>query len=269
MRHFLRCLLPLITVLSINLPAAAAPQILLAVASENTVPMRCDTRYCEVEIGTICLQPYRSDPARGTPYTLLDPKSLEVVAEGPRGQQVQIPLARGLRIVAARGHTAVRVTIPRANLARGGLGRPALRLTGNVIFTPQPVEGDTEPQSDADTTLARTTLRTIAAKAFRQHADRSHATGVILRAINLLPRDRPPTRAEQAMAEAHLLKARLPRVARGLVQEAVDHCQGLGTTFIEQEPLFSYRGCLAVNHDTLLEEVFMDYRALLKNAPWG
>ena len=65
MRHFLRCLLPLIAVASFDLPAAAAPQILLAVASENTVPMRCDIRHCEAEIGTICLQPYRSDPARG------------------------------------------------------------------------------------------------------------------------------------------------------------------------------------------------------------
>ena len=56
-------------------------------------------------------------------------------------------------------------------------------------------------------------------------------------------------------------------MARDLVKEADGHCHGFGTTFIDQDPLFSYRGCLAVNHDTMLEEVFMDYRALLKNAP--
>ena len=267
MRHFLRCLLPLIVAVTFNMPAAAAPQILLAVETGNAIPMRCDTRHCEAEIGTICLQPYRSDPERGTPYTLLDPKALVLVATGRNGQPVQIPFAGRLRIVAARGHTAVRIAIPRVILARGSLTQPALHLKGNVLFTPQPEDGDTEPQRDADAALARTTLRTVAAKVFRQHTDRSQAVGVILRAINLLPRDRAPTRAELAMAETRLRGARLPKGARNLVQEAADHCHGVGTTFIDDEPLFSYRGCLGVNHDAMLEEVFMDYRALLKSAP--
>lgn len=267
MRQFLRCLLPLIAAVTFGLPAAAAPQILLAVEAGNAIPMRCDSRHCEAEIGTICLQPDRSDPERGTPYTLLDPKALALVATGRNGQPVQIPFAGRLRIVAARGHTAVRISIPRAMLAQGGLTRPALRLKGNVLFMPRPEDGDTEPQRDADTALARTTLRKVAAKVFRQHTDRSQAVGVILRAINSLPRDRAPTRAELTMAETHLLDARLPKRARNLVQEAAGHCQDVGTTFIDEEPLFSYRGCLGVNHDAMLEEVFMDYRATLKSAP--
>ncbi len=267
MRPFFRCSPFLIAALSFALPAAAAPQILLAVAAEKTIPLRCGAHDCEAEIGTICLQPDRSDPDRGTPYTLLDPGAVKVVADDPSGEPMQIPLAAGLRIVAARGHTAIRVALPRAAVA--GLTHPALRLTDTVIFIPQPAVGDTEPQRAADTALARTTLRSIAAVAIHEQADRTRATGVILRAINALPRDRPPTRAEHAMAMDHLRLATVPESARTLVQRAARHCAGLGTTFIDDEPLFSYRGCLAVNHDSMLEEIFMDYRAVLKGAPAG
>ena len=269
MRHFFQWLLALAAALSFSLPATSAPQILLSVGSEETIPMRCDGHLCEAEIATICLQTDRSDPARGTPYALLDPKTLKIVAEGRGGQTVQVPLARGHRIVAARGHTAVRLTIPRALLQRRGLARPALRLKGNAIFAPEPMDGDNDPQSDADIALARTTLRMIAAKVIHHQADRSQAAGVILGAINSLPRNRPPTPAERATAETQLLSAAMPENVSKMVKEAVDHCKSLGTTFIKREPLFSYRGCLTVNHDTMLEELYMDYRLILKSAPWG
>ena len=269
MRRLLFCLLPLITAAWFALPVAAAPQILLAVSSEGDIPMRCGDRRCEAEIGTICLQPDRPDPARDAPYTLLDPKTLQLVAEARSGRHVQIAPTGGLRIVAARGHTAVRVSIDRTRLAKGGLTRPALRLEGAVIFTPQPLDGDAEPQSDADAALARTTLRRIAAKAVRLQTGRAQAAGAILRAINTLPRDRPPTRVEHAVAERRLRSAALPEPASKLVRDAIGHCRSVGTTFIAQEPLFSYRGCLAVNHDTMLEEIFMDYRAILKTTPAG
>ena len=89
---------------------------------------------------------------------------------------------------------------------------------------------------------------------------------MILRAINTLPRDRPPTAAERAAAETQLLTATTPGNVGRLVREAFEHCRGLGSTFIRREPLFSYRGCLTVNHDTMIEEINMDYPAALKDA---
>ena len=65
MRHLLHWILPLAAILSSSLPAAAAPQILLAIGSKDAVPMRCEGGLCEAELATICLQPYRSDPVRG------------------------------------------------------------------------------------------------------------------------------------------------------------------------------------------------------------
>jgi len=268
MRYFFHWL-PIAIILFFPLPTAAAPQILLSVGSERAISMRCENDHCEAEIGTICLQPDRSGPASGTPYAPLERNALEVVAEGREGQLVKTPLARELHIVAARGHTAIRLTIRREFLLRRGLDQPALLLSRNAIFVPAPTEGDDEPQSESDTAFARTTLRTIAANVIHRQTDRSQAAAVILRAINSLPRERPPTLAEQAVTEANMLNATMPENVSILVHEAAGYCQGLGTTFIEQEPLFSYRGCLAVNHDTLLEELNMDYRVKLKGAPWG
>jgi hypothetical protein len=269
MRHLLHWTLPLAAILVSSLPAAAAPQILLAVGSDDAVPMRCEDNVCEAGLATMCLQPDRSDPVQGAPYRLLDPAALDVTAEGRDGRPVSVPLAGGLRVVAARGHTAIRVTIPHALLQRRGLSRPAVRLKGNAIFTPEPTEGDAEPQSEADIALARTTLRQTAANVIHQQVDRSRAAGVILGAINTLPRGRAPTTAERTAAETQLLSATAPGNARGLVREAFEHCRGLGTGFVSREPLFSYRGCLTVNHDAMLEEINMDYRAALKNAPGG
>jgi len=269
MHYFFHWFLPFAIILSYGLPTAAAPQILLSISSEEAIAMRCDSSHCEAEIAKICLQPDRSDPAGGTPYALLDRNVLEVVAKGRQRQLLQTPLARELRIVAARGHTAIRLTIRREFLRRRGLAQPALRLRGTAIFVPTPTQGDDEPQSDVDISLARTTLRIIAANVIHHQADRSQAARVILGAVNSLPRHRPPTSAERAAAEAKMLNATMSDNVSRLVDETVRHCQGLGTTFIEKEPMFSYRGCLGVNHDTLLEELNMDYRAILKGAPWS
>jgi len=269
MRHLLHWMLPLAAALCSGLPAAAAPQILLAIGADEAVPMRCAGGLCEAELATMCLQPDRPDPVQGAPYRLLDPAALEVVAEGADGRRVSTPLTSQIRVVAARGHTAVRLTMPRALLQQRGLSRPVVRLKGSAILAPEPTDGDAEPQSEADIALARTTLRKTAANVIRQQADRWRAAGVILRAINTLPRRRAPTTAERAAAELQLLTATTPGSARGLVREAFEHCRGLGTSFVTREPLFSYRGCLTVNHDSMLEEINMDYRAVLKDAPGG
>ena len=50
--------------------AAAAPQALLLAGAGSELQLYCEGGECAAEAGTICLQPERDNPDRGTAYTI-------------------------------------------------------------------------------------------------------------------------------------------------------------------------------------------------------
>lgn len=252
--------------LTISSVASAAPQILLVVSPDEEIPMRCEGTSCTVELTAICLQPDRANPTRGTHYVALDADTLRLEGKTDDGRMLTLPITKTMQILAEREHTAVTLSVPRSYLATYKVSELTVRLKGNVVLAPQAVAKDENPQSEADIALAKTTLRKTAESVIRRRGDQVAAAGLVRKAINALPRGRAPTQAERATAETEAMTAPAPAKSMTQAKAAFDTCRGIGDTFSNRwyHNWFSYRNCLGVEHDSLVEDVNKEYWEVLK-----
>ncbi len=129
----------------------AAPQILLLVATGDDVELLCERGECAAEVTTVCLQPDRDNPVRGTHYTVVknpgERDALTLLGRTVDGREVALPEQASLRITAERGHAAVKLSVPQAILQRFGLTGMTVRVARHVALAPEAVDGDPGPQT--------------------------------------------------------------------------------------------------------------------------
>lgn len=252
--------------------ATAAPQILLLVATGDDVELRCERGECAAEVTTVCLQPDRDNPVRGTRYTVLeDPgggDALTLRGRTPDGREVTLPAEADLHITAARGHAAVKLSIPQAALQRFGLAGVTVRIARHAALAPIAVEGDPRPQTPADLSLVRNTLRPIAANVLNGHSGRVAVARLIGDVINALPRERRTNDAEREAAWRRALGAEaaggsdeIPDGALDRARDAFATCRSI--TGSPNWSSFRFRSCLGEMHDRLIGAVNTDYRKAL------
>ncbi len=253
--------------------AAAAPQALLLAGAGSELQLYCEGGECAAEAGTICLQPERDNPDRGTAYTIPGGgpgtgDGLSLIGHSPDGREVALPVELGLRVTAERGHTAVKLSVPQALMDRFGLSRMTVRMSRNVVLAPSPVAGDPHPQTEADLSLAQGTLRPVAEKMLDRHEARVAAARIIRDVINALPRERRTNDAEREAAWRRALGAEAAGGSDEIPDGALDHARDSFATCgsITGSPNWSsyrFRSCLGEMHDHLFGTVNTDYRKAL------
>ncbi len=234
--------------------ARAAYQVLALVATAEPVPLACAGGECAAEFTAFCLQPTRASPPRGAPYTVYRNEGVTLVGTTADGRTRRIPAAGLLAVTAIRGHTAVRISLPQGRLRALGLRQAAVEVAERVSLIPKPIQGDRNPQTEADIAIATGPLRALGARIVDHGGARTVAARLTNDMINSLP--------EMWRVESDVYKSLWDRVAPrwtaraagaeaiGLARKAFESCaemrsQGLAMTM---------RQCLGAQHDMLIGE---------------
>ena len=254
--------------------AAAAPQALLLVATGDDLQLVCERGECAAEVSTICLQQERADPPLGTPYAVIeDPEdgprvepALTLVGHTADGREVTLPAAGNLGITAERGHSAVKLSVPRAVLQTFGLTSLTVRLARHVALAPEVADGD-PVQTEAELALVRGPLRRVAEQVLTSRGEQVAGARVVRNVINALPRGRRASPAERGAAWRQALGIRpagnsdeISDGALGQAGSAYKICLGIG----RHMGFGDYRDCLGVRHDELINTINGAYWDALK-----
>ena len=256
-----------------NLPggAVAAPQALLVVATGDDLQLFCERGECAAEISTICLQQERPVPLPGTHYTVIeDPQdqsrvepALTLIGHTADGRAVALPAAGTLDIIAERGHSTVKLSVPRTVLHRFGLTRLTVRVARHVVLAPEVAGGD-PTQTEADLALVRGPLRRVAEQVLTSRSEQVAAARVVGTVINLLPRERGTSRAERDAVWRQALGIRatensdeISDAGLGQARRAYKICLGIGSAAMGfgGGANDDYRDCLGVMHDELINTI--------------
>ena len=168
--------------------ALAAPQSLGLIASADPVTMQCDRLECSVEFTAYCLERRRKSPDLGTAYYIHNPDSVTVEGVRADGTTIALDSNDTLYIETARGHSAVRMSMPAAKLQTFDIASVRIRVSENATLISVPVAGDTNPNSEADIMIATGPLRAAARYAVDSNAPTIEAARITSRLINTLPR---------------------------------------------------------------------------------
>ena len=233
--------------------AVAAPQILGVIASAEPTELRCDYRECGAQFTTYCLEQKRPSPEPGTAYDIHDPATL--VLEGVRadGTVVSLDVAALITITTERGHSAVRMSVPRSLIRTNELAAVRLSVGDNATLVPQPVSGDRKPHSPADIALAAGPLTAIARTVMAEGFDKIDAARVTASLINALP---PRGRASEAERDAvwQAVSPREDTPGYALARDGFDHCYDASRI-----GMMSLRQCLGSVHDKFISELNVNY----------
>ncbi len=255
--------------------AVAAPQALLLVATGDDLQLVCERGECAAEVSTICLQQERATPLLGTPYAVIeDPEeeprlqpALTLVGHTVDGSEVTLPAAGMLAITAERGHSAVKLSVPRAVLQTFGVTSLTVRLARHVALAPEMADGD-PMQTEAERALVRGPLRRAAEQVLTRSGEQMAGARIVRDVINAMPRGRRASPAERGAAWRQALGIRsagtpdeISDGALGQAGKAYRICRGLGSAVLA---FGDYRDCLKLMHDELINTVNGAYWDALK-----
>lgn len=259
--------------------ASAAPQVLMVVTPTGELPLTCENGTCATEVAAICLQPDRGNPVRGKNYTIRESSTairgarstrvedtMSLVGKDGNGQEVVIPAANVLRIQAERDHFAVTLSVDETEMSKRGLTSLAVRVTGNALLFPEVDKDDPNPQTASDIEVAKTLQRTTAERVLGNRSEKIAGASVVQYAMNALPRDRATNEIERESARKMALRRTGSKEARSHAQNAFHACRSISDHAIikRYDSRYSYRACLGVMHDDLIDSVNKEYWQALK-----
>ncbi len=238
--------------------AAAAPQVLALVATEDPVALTCERGECSAELSALCLQPDRASPQSGLIYTAAGGGGITLIAETDDGARISLPADGRLTVTAHRGHNAVKVSLPGRTLRQQGWRRVAVQVGDLVSLVPMPVAGDSRPQTAADIALATGPMRILADRIVEEGEVQMNAALITRDVINALPRGGRTEPADRDAAWQQALGATATGASEGArerARQAFDRCQEVAKTGI-----FTLRTCLGSEHDSLIGMINNEYR---------
>jgi hypothetical protein len=245
-------------------PAQAAPQALGLVATNGPVGLTCSGDECSAEMSTFCLQPDRFAPRRGNPYEPMNVEAIRLVGTRADGRQVALDAAALLRFESARNHLAVRVSLPRMQVAGLGLRRVDIVVGDRVALLPKAVTGDPNPHSEGEIAVLTRSLRSLGTQVIDRDTGRMQAARVTNRMINLLP---PDGKADLTTGDRLWQQAvrdgghqALTPMARRKAHGAYDFCRFAIETGVRSE----LRSCLQTQHDGFMKPLNAEYWDAIK-----
>lgn len=259
--------------------ASAAPQVLMVVTPSDEMPLACENGVCSTEVAAICLQPDRANPQRGKSYSARSAETnirgarstrvedtMTLVGTDAAGREVVLPAENLLKINAERDHFAVTLSVDESVMTSRGLTTLAVRVTGNIMLFPDADQDDPNPQTASDIEVAQTMQRGTAERVLAQHSDELTGAHMVRSAINALPRDRASNEAEREAARKAAMQRPASPNAIAYVQDAFVACRSVTdhAVITRYDSRYSYRACLGVMHDGLVDGVNKKYWDALK-----
>ncbi len=170
-------------------PAAADPQMLGVVQTASAVPLHCQGGACGAELTSICLQEERATPTVGYRYFAHNPDAVGLTGIRRDGSRVALLVEEVLQFSAARGYSAVRVSVPEALLRRHDVASLEISVGAGLTLVPEPKPDDAARRLTAgDVELGAGPLRQTATAMVDQNNDKAHASQLLARLIDGLPR---------------------------------------------------------------------------------
>ncbi|MDP6805109.1 MAG: hypothetical protein QF902_07220 [Rhodospirillales bacterium] len=247
-------------------PALAEPQSLLLVAAGD-VELVCDGAECAADATTLCLQPDRDVPKKGTAYEVMreagTPPALALIGVQADGREIVLPDIVPIGITAERRFLAVRLAVAADVRARFGLAGLKVRVRESVMLVPATEAGDEAAMARLGETLRA--LRPVAETYLARNAEHVAAARMTHDVVNALPRERFVTydeleaawrqaTAARARNAAATTEARVRRIARA----AVDVCALRGSV------AFARRECMGGMHNRIMQDVNYEYWDVVK-----
>ena len=244
--------------------AAEPPQALLLVAAGD-IALQCSEGECAADATTLCLQPERERPRRGTPYAIVGEEgvrdAITLIGRTGDGRAVELPMGIPIRITAERTFLAVKISISDTVLRGSEFDRVAVRIRKSLILAPS---DPGSAQGGDDLSRVVRDLRPEAEGQFRGHRDQVAAAQFIHDVTNGLPRGRFVSHDEllhawqdatDAMTPA--AKALSPR-ASSIARDALETCAAPSTA------AYARRTCLGGMHDRIMRTINHRYWDSLK-----
>ena len=237
--------------------AHADPQMLGVIQTASAVPLQCSGDTCAAELTSICLHEARPTPTPGYPYTAHNPEALRVTARRPGGTALVLNPSDVLRFSAGRGFTTVRVSTPKYALEALGVSGLTVSVVDPLTLRPSKPSAASEPLMPSDIELGAGPLRATASGIVDQDTDTMHASEVLARMIDVLPRHgKSPTALRtdvwNSVAVPHA--DQLSETGRHRAKTAYNRCYR--QTRIGDKTL---RGCLAEVHDDFVRDLNVEY----------
>lgn len=239
-------------------PAHADPQMLGVIQTAAAVPLHCSAGNCTAELTSICLHEARATPTKGYPYTAFNPDAITVTGTRQDGSSVSLRAADVLRFAAERGFHTVRVEVPDAVRREHDLVALAVNVEKPLTLVPAAKAADNDdPLTEADIELGAGPMRRTAAAIVDRDADTMHASQVIARMIDALPRHGKAATEVRAGLWENAAATHAPSYSRiGVHKARTAYNRCYRQTRIGDKNL---RGCLAEAHDKFLQDLNTEY----------
>jgi len=238
-------------------PVLAAPQILGVIASNQVVPMLCDTGVCAAELSTICLQRKRDDPAPGTVYQFDRPGSATLIVTAADGKTSEFPAGDFVEVTSKRLYTAANVTLDMGTLKNLGGVKASLYIASQVSLVPGAVAGDPDPISQQERQYVTQSMRALADRWVGVTQDKAVAAVIVNQLINATPsKGRMDKVARRTIWDRTIANSNeLLNSGQNKAAEILDACQFR----VKVGRYFSLRSCLEVKNDSLISDINTRY----------
>jgi hypothetical protein len=239
-------------------PAVADPQMLGVVQTASAVPLHCQNGECGAELTSICLQEERATPTPGYRYFAHNPDTIGLTGVRRDGSRVAILVEDVMKFSSARGYSAVRVSVPEEVLRRHDIASIEISVGDGLTLVPEKKpNGEARRLSEADIEMGAGVLRQTAAALVDRDTDKAHASLILARMIDGLPRR---GRANLETRTGLWASSGEPHAA-DLSKRGVHRARSAYNGCYRQTRLgdLTLRECLGKAHDGFIQELNKDY----------
>ncbi len=239
-------------------PASADPQMLGVVQTASAVPLHCKNGECGAELTSICLQEERATPTTGYRYFAHNAETIGLTGIRRDGSRVALLVENALNFSAARGYSAVRVSVSEEMLRQHDLASVEISVGEGLTLVPQKKTTDDDKSlTEGDIELGAGPLRQTATAIVDLDNDKAHASQLLARMIDGLPRAGRASLEERTGLWA---SSGVPHTAnlskRGTHRARMTYNSCYRKTRIGDLTL---RQCLSEAHDSFIQELNQDY----------
>ncbi len=244
--------------LALTTPAAADPQMLGVVQTASAVPLHCRNGECGAQLTSICLQEERATPTPGYRYFAHNPDTIGLTGIRRDGSRVAILVEQALEFSAERGYSAVRVSVPEEVLRQHDVASVEISVGDGLTLVPVKTPSDEAGRlSEDDIEIGAGVLRQTATAIVDRDTDKGHASQILARMIDGLPRR---GRAGLATRTGLWAASGAPHAAE-LSPRGVHRARSAYNGCYRQTRLgdLTLRECLGKAHDGFMQELNKDY----------
>ena len=243
--------------------ASADPQMLGVVETASAVPLHCSNGECGADLTSICLQEKRAAPTPGYRYFAHNADTIGLTGIRRDGSRVAILVEDALKFSSARGYSAVRVSVSEAVLRRHDVASVEITVNAGLTLVPEKKPFDEARRlTDGDIELGAGPLRQAATVIVDRDDDKAHASQLLARMIDGLPRS---GRASRDVRTGLWASSGVPH-ATSLSKRGIHRARSAYNGCYRQTRIgdVTLRECLGKAHDGFIQELNVDYWEAVK-----